>query len=117
MGRTRLKSMYILYSVWIFAVSADETDMSQLNIWPMPISVSFGSGSLHLSNDFELKTDGSKFGDASGILKEAFSRTVGMVRSTHIAEVDTSKIDPSLVLKGIHVVVSSPSDEVLVCKY
>lgn len=83
----------------------------------MPISVSFGSGYLHLSNDFELKTEGSKFGDASGILKDAFSRSVDMVRSTHVVEVDTSKIDPSTVLKGIHVVISSPSDEVLICKY
>lgn len=82
----------------------------------MPVSVSFGSGSLHLSNDFELKTEGSKFADASGILKEAFSRSIDILRSTHVIEVDTSKIDASLVLKGIHVVVSSPSEEVRTSK-
>lgn len=113
MGRARLKSVSIWYLVWNFAISCDAVDTNQLNIWPMPVSVSFGSGHLHLSNDFELNTEGSKFADASGILKEAFWRSIDIVRSTHVVELDTSKIDPSLVLKGIHLVVSSPSDEVL----
>lgn len=114
MGRTGLRSVYLWYLVWAFAISADAVDKNEFNIWPMPISVSYGFGNLHLSNDFELKTEGSKFADASGILKDAFLRSIAVLRSTHVIEVDTSKIDPSLVLKGIHIVVSSPSDEVLI---
>ena len=112
MGRTRLKIEYIWYLVCFLAIPCDADDKNEINIWPMPVSVSFGSGNLHLSNDFELITKGSKFADASGILKEAFFRTIDIVRSSHVVELDTSKINPSFVLKGIHVIISSPSDEV-----
>lgn len=115
MGRTRLKIAYIWYLVFFLAISCDAddaNDTNEINIWPMPVSVSFGSGNLHLSNNFELVTRGSMFADGSGILKEAFFRTIDVVRSSHVVELDTSKIKPSLVLKGIHVVISSPSDEV-----
>ncbi|XP_047968685.1 beta-hexosaminidase 3-like isoform X1 [Salvia hispanica] len=111
MGRTRLKIEYIWYLVCFLAIPCDADDKNEINIWPMPVSVSFGSGNLHLSNDFELITKGSKFADASGILKEAFFRTIDIVRSSHVVELDTSKINPSFVLKGIHVIISSPSDE------
>ncbi|KAL8544626.1 hypothetical protein ACS0TY_005016 [Phlomoides rotata] len=107
MGR---KGLFLLYLVYVLVVSADASD-EHLNIWPMPKSVTYGSGNLHLSNYFELKTEGSKFADASGILKDAFLRTIDVIRSVHVIEVNTSKIDPSIVLKGIHIVVFSPSDE------
>ena len=112
MGRRGLEGMFIWYLVCIFVISANAVDIKHLNIWPMPKSVSYGYGNLHLSNEFELRTDGSKFADASSILKDAFKRSIDVVRSTHVIEFNTSKIDPSLVLKGIHIVVSSPSDEV-----
>lgn len=96
----------------IFVVSANAVDIKNLNIWPMPKSVSNGYGNLYVSDEFELRTDGSKFADASSILKDAFKRSIDVLKSTHVIELNTSKIDPSLVLKGIHVVVSSPSDEV-----
>lgn len=111
MGRTWLHIIFLLYLVYVLVISADAAD-KQLNIWPMPKSVSYGHGNLYLSNYFELETKGSKFVDASGILKDAFLRTVDVVRSVHVIEVNTSKIDPSIVLKGIHIVVLSPSDEV-----
>lgn len=114
MGRTRLHTMFLWCLVHMLVMlSADASDIKHLNIWPMPQSVSYGYGTLYLSNDFELKTEGSNFADASLILKEAFLRSIEVVRATHTIETNTSKIDPSLVLQGIHVVVYSPSDEVL----
>lgn len=111
MGRAWQHIIFLLYLVYVLVISADAAD-KHLNIWPMPKSVSYGHGNLYLSNYFELETKGSKFVDASGILKDAFLRTVDVVRSVHVIEVNTSKIDPSIVLKGIHIVVLSPSDEV-----
>ncbi|XP_042038795.1 beta-hexosaminidase 3-like isoform X1 [Salvia splendens] len=111
MGITRLEGIFLWHLVCVFVISANAVDITQLNIWPMPKSVSYGYGNLHLSNEFELRTDGSKFADASSILKDAFKRSLDLLRSTHELEFHASKIDPSLVLKGIHVVVSSPSDE------
>ncbi|EPS72439.1 hypothetical protein M569_02319, partial [Genlisea aurea] len=90
---------------------ADGTDIDHLNIWPMPASVSHGNGTLYLSDNFVLETSGSKFVDDSGVLNDAFQRAIDVIRATHVIEANTSGIDPSLVLKGIHVVIASPSDE------
>ncbi|PIN10376.1 Beta-N-acetylhexosaminidase [Handroanthus impetiginosus] len=111
MGRTGLYIIILWYLVYVLVISADAADTKHLNIWPMPQSVSYGYGSLYLSNDFVLKTKGSKFADASGILKDAFFRTINVVKATHVIEANTSNINPTFVLKGIHVVVLSPSDE------
>lgn len=118
MGGKSVGSKVLCFLVYVVILSAEAADDAKhLNIWPMPKSVSYGYGKLHLSNDFELKTDGSKFKDASGILKDAFLRLNDVIRSSHVIELNTSKINPSLVLKGIHVVVFSPSDEVPHCFY
>ncbi|KAL0298538.1 UNVERIFIED_CONTAM: Beta-hexosaminidase 3 [Sesamum radiatum] len=109
--RTGVERIVLCFFVYLFVISADGADLKNLNIWPMPKSVSYGLGTLYLSNDFELNTKGSKFVDASGILKDAFLRSIDVVRATHVIEANTSKIDASLVLKGIHIVVFSPSDE------
>ncbi|KAK6156436.1 hypothetical protein DH2020_010684 [Rehmannia glutinosa] len=111
MGREGLKTIFLWYLVYVLVISANAAYIKHLNIWPMPMSVSYGYGNLYLSNDFELKTEGTKFADASGILKDAFLRSIGVVRGTHVIEANSSKIDPSYVLKGIHIVVFSPSDE------
>lgn len=70
------------------------------------VSVSYGNGSLYLSNDFE----GSNFTDAS--CKESFLRSIEVVRATRVIEANTSKIDPSLAPKEIRVVFYSPPDEI-----
>ncbi|KAG8380367.1 hypothetical protein BUALT_Bualt06G0008100 [Buddleja alternifolia] len=111
MGKTGEQSTFILFLVYFLAISAYAADIKHLNIWPMPKSASYGYKTLYLNNDFELKTDGSKFNDASKILNDAFLRLIDVVKGTHVIEAGTSKTDPSLVLKGIHVVVLSPSDE------
>ncbi|KAL0402584.1 UNVERIFIED_CONTAM: Beta-hexosaminidase 3 [Sesamum latifolium] len=109
--RTGVERIVLCFFVYLLVISADGADIKNLNIWPMPKSVSYGNRTLYLSNDFELNTKGSKFVDASGILKDAFLRSIDVVRATHVIEANTSKIDASLVLKGIHIVVFSPSDE------
>ncbi|KAG8380365.1 hypothetical protein BUALT_Bualt06G0007900 [Buddleja alternifolia] len=111
MGKTGEQSTFLLFPVYFLAMSAYAADIKHLNIGPMPKSASYGYKTLYLNNNFELKTDGSKFNDASKILNDAFLRLIDVVKGTHVIEAGTSKTDPSLVLKGIHVVVLSPSDE------
>lgn len=84
----------------------------RLNIWPMPKSVSHGHHSLYLSDGFELKTDGSTYLDGSGILKDAFSRMVEVIRGTHAVDGNVAGFNQSHVLKGVHVVVLSANEEV-----
>ncbi|KAL6586867.1 hypothetical protein OROMI_001855 [Orobanche minor] len=112
MGRTWLaKATFLWFLVYIPVIPANAVDSEHLNIWPMPSSVTSGHGSLYVSNNFELKTEGSKFLDVSGILKDAFLRSIDLIRATHVIEANNSKIDPLLVLKGIRVLVVWPSDE------
>lgn len=80
----------------------------------MPKSVSHGSHNLYLSKDFEVKTEGSNYTDASGILKDGFSRLLYVVEAAHVINSDFSHFDPSNMLQGMNVVISSPSDEVFV---
>ncbi|GFP95757.1 beta-hexosaminidase 3 [Phtheirospermum japonicum] len=111
MGKTGLNNTFIWILVYVLVISANGADIKHLTIWPMPKSVSYGDGNLYLSNHLELKTEGSKFTDASGILKDAFLRSIDVVRGAHVIEANTSNIDPSILLKGVHVVVLSSSGE------
>lgn len=86
-------------------------DLKNLNIWPMPESVEYGNTSLFLSKDFHLKTNGSKYADASGILKDGFTRLLDVITSNNVIEFN-SKVDDSLLLQGMNVVIHSESDEV-----
>ncbi|MCD7469453.1 hypothetical protein HAX54_008504 [Datura stramonium] len=49
--------------------------------------------------------------DASGILKEGFSRLLDVIKVAHVVDANFSYEGPSPVLKGIQVVILSPSDE------
>ncbi|XP_051140174.1 beta-hexosaminidase 3 [Andrographis paniculata] len=99
----------------VLLISVDDAAAAEvprvLNIWPMPASVNYGDGRLHFSPELQLKTEGSRFDDGSGILEDAFSRTVDIIRGSHAVENNLPKIESSLALKGIHVVIASPSDE------
>ncbi|KAL2526269.1 Beta-hexosaminidase 3 [Abeliophyllum distichum] len=110
MRQKRFLIIFIGLLVHVLVISA-AVDIKNLNIWPMPKDVSHGHGSLYLDNDFELKTDGSRYPDSSGILKDGFLRLIDLVKGTHVIEANFSHLDSSLLLKGIHIVVSSPSDE------
>uniref|UniRef100_A0A2N9EH14 Beta-hexosaminidase eukaryotic type N-terminal domain-containing protein n=1 Tax=Fagus sylvatica TaxID=28930 RepID=A0A2N9EH14_FAGSY len=104
--------------VWVLLVllvqlllAIDALTVDRLNIWPMPKSVSYGHGNLYMSKDFELNTQGTKYNDGSGILKDGFSRFLDLVRVAHVEDGNFSKIDTSVLLQGLHVVVLSASDE------
>ncbi|KAK1559277.1 hypothetical protein Q3G72_012727 [Acer saccharum] len=82
-----------------------------VNIWPMPVSVSYGHQSVFMSKDFKLKTEGSNYKDASCILKDGFSRFLDVVSLAHVIEGDFSKFNASTILQGLNVVISSQDDE------
>lgn len=82
-----------------------------VNIWPMPKSASHGSQMLFLSKDFVLSTQGSKYGDGSELLKEAFDRMIDVVEVNHIVD---GRTPTSSVLAGLNVVILSPQDQVFV---
>ena len=88
-----------------------------LNIWPMPNSVNYGHQIMYLSNNFVLKTDESKYNDASGILKDAFSRLLDVIEVDHVIDSNFSQIDPLSILHGINVIVWSQNDEVFLFLY
>ncbi|KAL3523240.1 hypothetical protein ACH5RR_016074 [Cinchona calisaya] len=112
MGRKGVQKIFLgILLVNVLVISVADVDKKRLNIWPMPVSVSYGRDRLYLSNEFELKTDGSKYSDASGILKDAFFSLLDVIKGDHVIEVNASSLDPSLVIKGIQVVILSPSDE------
>ncbi|XP_076944368.1 beta-hexosaminidase 3-like, partial [Bidens hawaiensis] len=82
-----------------------------INIWPMPESVEFGNKTVVISKDFNLKIDGtSKYKDKSGILKDGFTRLLDVLTSNNVIEYNFGKVDQSLILQGIHVVISSEDD-------
>nr|XP_027119180.1 beta-hexosaminidase 3-like isoform X1 [Coffea arabica] len=82
-----------------------------LKIWPMPVSVSHGRGTLYLRNDLELRIDGRMYSDASGIFKDGFFRFLEILKGDHVFQTNISSFNSSLIIKGIHVVIVSPSDE------
>ncbi|XP_020676370.1 beta-hexosaminidase 3 [Dendrobium catenatum] len=79
-----------------------------LNLWPMPASVGYGSGILYLSNNFQLRTEGSKYSDDSRILSDAFLRMVDLVRVAHVID---GIVPSSAVLDGLHVRIFSEDDK------
>ncbi|KAH0713897.1 hypothetical protein KY289_009856 [Solanum tuberosum] len=111
MGKFGLRSVLLFAVVVHILVISAVADIKNLKIWPMPLSVSYGHRNLQLSNEFVLKTEGSKYPDASGILKEGFSRLLDVIKVAHVVDANFSYDGPSPVLKGIQVVVLSPSDE------
>lgn len=108
MGKIVLVFVSLLALVQVLAVDA----VDRVKIWPMPKSVSHGHGSLYMNKDFELKTEGSKYNDASGILKDGFSRLLHVLQVAHVVDGNSSGAYTSLLLQGLHVVVFSPDDEV-----
>ncbi|KAG6598926.1 Beta-hexosaminidase 3, partial [Cucurbita argyrosperma subsp. sororia] len=83
-----------------------------VRIWPLPASVTHGGHRrLYVAKDFRLNTQGSNFSDASGILQEGFSRLLDVVHAAHVVDANLTRLGSSALLLGIHIVVSSPSDE------
>ncbi|CAK7326000.1 unnamed protein product [Dovyalis caffra] len=105
-----LKSAWLLV-VFLFLGVAVAENVDKLNIWPMPKWVSKGHKRVYLSPDFELDTDGSKYSDGSGILKDGFTRMLDVVKVAHVVDGNLSSVDKSFIIKGIHVVIFSPGDQ------
>ncbi|KAK2980577.1 hypothetical protein RJ640_017439 [Escallonia rubra] len=113
MGKIMVQRIFLGFLLQLIGLCA--ADLNRLNIWPMPVSVQYGHQSLYLSKDFVLKTEGTKYADALGILKDGFSRLLDVVEAAHVIELNYSHFDPSLLLQGIHVVILSPNDEGFEC--
>lgn len=104
--------LVLLTLVHVLAVDAVSV-VDRLKIWPMPESVSHGHGNLYVNKDFELKTEGTKYNDASGVLKDGFSRLLHVLRVGHVVDGNSSDANTSLLLQGLHVVVLSQDAEVM----
>jgi hexosaminidase len=102
-----------LFMLFIAGTISAFEDIERLRIWPLPAQVSHGGRRMYLSGDFKLVTEGSKYGDASGILKEGFDRMLGVVRLSHVISGDrnSSGTGGSALLQGLHVIISSSTDE------
>lgn len=74
-------------------------------------SVDYDNTSLFLSKEFHLKTNRSKYIDASRILKDGFTRLLDVITTNNVSELN-SKLDDFLLLHGMNVVVHSEADEV-----
>lgn len=95
------------------AASGSKEIAGGVRIWPLPVSVTHGAHRrLYVAKDFRLNTQGSNFSDASGILEEGFSRLLDVVRVAHVVDANLTRLGSSALLLGIHIVVSSSSDEV-----
>lgn len=90
--------------LWGFSLLADG-----LNLWPMPASATYGSSILYLSNNFQLRTEGSKYSDDSKILNDAFLKMVDVVKVAHVID---GSVPSSGVLDGLHVRIFSEDDKV-----
>ncbi|KAK9061403.1 hypothetical protein SSX86_018584 [Deinandra increscens subsp. villosa] len=82
-----------------------------INIWPMPESVEYGNKTVVISKDFNLKIGGSKYKDKSSILKDGFTRLLDVITSNNVIEYNFGKVDQSVILQGIHVVIFSEDDK------
>lgn len=105
-----LKSAWLVV-VFMFLGVAVAKNVNELNLWPMPKWVSRGHSRVYMSQDFQLVTDGSKYIDGSEILKDGFTRMLDVVKVAHVVDGDLSSVDKSLIIKGIHVLIFSPDDQ------
>ncbi|KAJ3678127.1 hypothetical protein LUZ60_001930 [Juncus effusus] len=81
-----------------------------LDLWPMPKSVNYGSNTIYLNKNLNLKIGGGNYSDDSGILKEAFDRMVQLIEADHIIE--TNLQNYVNILAGINILVHSSIDSI-----
>lgn len=86
-------------------IAADNIDL-----WPMPVSVSHGTQKLYVKKDIAMSMVGSTYSDEKAILKDAFQRMVDLVTMNHVVDGINQS---SLVLTCVNIVVHSPGDEVI----
>jgi hexosaminidase len=84
-------------------IAADNIDL-----WPMPKTVSHGTQKLYIKKDITMSMVGSTYSDEKSILKDAFQRMVDLITLNHAID----GINPSsLVLTCVNIVVHTPEDE------
>ncbi|PIA41399.1 hypothetical protein AQUCO_02200071v1 [Aquilegia coerulea] len=105
------KTRNLIFGLFWMLLASSNLCIDGLNIWPMPSSLKYGAKTLYLSKDFGLDTVGSKYVDASSTLKDAFQRLLDIVETAHAIDTNSTYYNPSLLLKGMRVVISSPNDE------
>ncbi|KAL9234843.1 hypothetical protein vseg_009666 [Gypsophila vaccaria] len=86
-------------------------NVEKINVWPMPSDYRNGNKVIYLSKNFEMKSVGSKYDDVFGVLRDGFVRMMSVVTLDHVVDPRFSRFDPSLLLKGLNIVVHSSSDE------
>ncbi|KAJ9176056.1 hypothetical protein P3X46_011406 [Hevea brasiliensis] len=112
MGLQLLRVWLLLFLFGLVAiVGGGGVNVGDFNIWPMPKSVTNGHRKLYMALDFQLITEGTNYSDASGILKEAFTTMVDVVQMDYALDANFSALHPSVVLKGLQVLISSPNDQ------
>ncbi|KAF2286385.1 hypothetical protein GH714_016628 [Hevea brasiliensis] len=112
MGLQLLRVWLLLFLFGLVAiVGGGGANVGDFNIWPMPKSVTNGHRKLYMALDFQLITEGTNYSDASGILKEAFTTMVDVVQMDQALDANFSALHPSVVLKGLQVLISSPNDQ------
>ncbi|CAN0904240.1 Beta-hexosaminidase 3 [Linum grandiflorum] len=121
-----LERMKMIQFVWVSLLmmiigSASTTTTStvggrrraEVNVWPMPKWSSSGEKTMYI-NPGNLKliisSPSTNYSDSSGILKEAFSRMLGLLTLSHtLANIHSSPALPHLT--AIRVLISSPNDK------
>jgi len=85
-------------------IAADNIDL-----WPMPKTVSHGTQKLYVKKDITMSMVGSTYSDEKSILKDAFQRMVDLITLNHVVD----GMNPSsLVLTCVNIVVHTTEDEV-----
>ncbi|XP_074310623.1 beta-hexosaminidase 3 [Silene latifolia] len=107
----KILQFFVLFLLQVVLVFGADKNVEQVNIWPLPNYVKNGNKVVYISNDFELKSVGSKYGDKLGILKDGFVRLMKVITLDHVIDPKFSRLDQSVFLKGVNVVVHSSSDE------
>ncbi|KAG4214459.1 hypothetical protein ERO13_A01G123900v2 [Gossypium hirsutum] len=102
----KMGSEMLIYVLLLMAGVLASGQSSQVNIWPMPASVSYGHTHLYLTNDFGFS---SNYG--SEILKDAFDRMLALIKLDHVIDANFSAFNSSSLLQGLHIVISSPNGQ------
>ncbi|TYH30966.1 hypothetical protein ES288_A01G137400v1 [Gossypium darwinii] len=102
----KMGSEMLIYVLLLMAGVLASGQSSQVKIWPMPASVSYGHTHLYLTNDFGFS---SNYG--SEILKDAFDRMLALIKLDHVIDANFSAFNSSSLLQGLHIVISSPNGQ------
>lgn len=108
-----MQVVWVLVFLTISTLVEGSTNDTIVYLWPLPKSVSYGSQSLSLSKSFKFSTDGGKYLDSSGILKDGFLRMFDDITLQHNMVGGNFK-NGSYILEGVRVTISSTEEKVCI---